>query len=212
MSFLFFVRWRKEREKEKSVCWALGIQESVHREMPVFVMSLSQNISLYNKALLSERIGKILASIWFVRLVSDLSSSLVGIWNLSFLMARWGSRGGCTRWRRWWLWFHHCLTYLAVHSTECSFARAKSFPRGEQLEGSVGVFLGISADKSPPLPHPWLHPSVLNIEYWRYICRQNYIPDTGWHIAICTKYRTSNRTSYQMKNIHIFENTPRGGE
>ena len=52
-------------------------------------MGLSRNISLHDKALLLGRISMILASTWSVHLIpgSDWSSTLVGVWSLSFLMA-----------------------------------------------------------------------------------------------------------------------------
>jgi len=45
------------------------------------VVSLSRNISLYDKTLLPGKIGKILISTWSVRLFpgSDWSSTLVGV-------------------------------------------------------------------------------------------------------------------------------------
>ena len=103
MSFFFFVRWRKERKDENSC--ALDIQEFYCREMSVFGMGLSRNITSCDKALLSGRICNILTSTWFVCLVpwSDRSSTLVDVWSLSFLMVCWGRSGGCTGWTRWWL-------------------------------------------------------------------------------------------------------------
>ena len=72
--------------KDENGCCSLDIQEFGCREMSIFTMSLSRNISLYQKAMLLGRIGKILASTWFVCLVpsSDWSSTLVGIWSLFF--------------------------------------------------------------------------------------------------------------------------------
>ena len=48
MSFFFFVQWRKER-KDGNSCWALHIQEFGYREMLVFAMGLSRNISFCDK-------------------------------------------------------------------------------------------------------------------------------------------------------------------
>ena len=61
----------EEEGEDGDSCCALNIQESSCRETSVFVMGLSRNISFCDKAQLLGRIGRILASIWSVRLVSD---------------------------------------------------------------------------------------------------------------------------------------------
>ena len=65
----------EEREGEDddggNSCQVLAVRESGWRKTSVFAMSLSQNISFRDKALLSRRIGKAPASTWFVRLISD---------------------------------------------------------------------------------------------------------------------------------------------
>ena len=45
--------------------------------------------------------------------------------------------------------------------------------------------------------------NILNIRYQRYIGWQNYILDIGWIYRDMIQYWTSNRTSYQLKNIHV---------
>jgi len=77
MFFFIFVQWRKEIEKGESSCLAPSIQESGRREISVFVIGLSRNISVCDEALLAGRIGKILASTWSIHLVSDQIYSIL---------------------------------------------------------------------------------------------------------------------------------------
>ena len=65
---IFLLRQVEKREDENS-CYVLDIQEFGFREISVFAMGLSRNISLCDKDLLPGRIGGILASTWSVHLV-----------------------------------------------------------------------------------------------------------------------------------------------
>ena len=73
MLFFFFVRWRKEREDKDggNSSQALVVWESGWRKISVIAMSLSQNISFCDKALLPGRMGGAITLTWFVHLVSD---------------------------------------------------------------------------------------------------------------------------------------------
>ena len=68
---IFLLNSVEERKrKNENICCALDIQEFGYRDLSAFVMGLSRNISFYDKVLLSGKIGRILTSTWYIRLVS----------------------------------------------------------------------------------------------------------------------------------------------
>ena len=141
MSFFFLGRWRKEREKKESGCWALNTQKSSHHEMLVYVMGLSRNISFSDKALLSGRISKILASTWSVLLVSNQIYSVL-LLALGVFLSWWRAEVG--------------LEIVPGEGSDYSDSIAvfhvwQSLLQTE-AEGSVGIFLRIVTDESLPLP------------------------------------------------------------
>jgi len=73
MSPFFFIRWRKERERERedgNGCCAPNAQESVCQGVSVLMMGSSSSFDSHGQARLSGKIENILPSIWSARLDS----------------------------------------------------------------------------------------------------------------------------------------------